>query len=99
MKREIKENIGKRLTTALAVNDKMQKELARFLGVTDNTVSFFCSGSRAPNHEQIKKIAQYLHISTDYLLGLTDVMTGDKDVQFICDYTGLSGGCCQMLAS
>lgn len=45
-----------------------------------------------PNHEQLIKIAKYLNVSTDYLLGLSETPTADKDVQFICDYTGLDNG-------
>lgn len=84
-----KKTIGKRINNALAFRNVKQKELAKVLEISDNTVSFFCSGNRVPNHEQIIQIAKYLNVSADYLLGLTDSMTNDKDIQFICDYTGL----------
>lgn len=82
--------IGERINSLLAVQNKKQKELAEVLGVTDNTISYFCSGKRIPNTGQIKKIAEFFHCSTDYLFGLSDSATTDKDMQFICDYTGLS---------
>lgn len=84
-----KKTIGKRINNALAFRNVKQKELAKVLEISDNTVSFFCSGSRVPNHEQIIQIAKYLNVSADYLLGLTDSMTTNKDIQFVCDYTGL----------
>ena len=59
------------------------------LGVTDNTVSYFYNGRLKPNIEQIIEIAKFFNVSTDYLLGLSDVPTTDKDLQYICDYTGL----------
>lgn len=85
-----KKKIGQRINEALAMRDKKQKELAQVLNVTDNTISYFCSGRRVPNIEQIITISQYLNVSADYLLGIVDTATTDKDLRFICDYTGLS---------
>lgn len=64
--------LGKRINSALAKRDMKQKELAKILNVTDNTISYFCSGSRTPKVEQIIKISEALNITTDYLLGFTD---------------------------
>lgn len=82
--------IGKRINEALAIREVKQKELAKILGVQDNTVSYWCSGSRTPNTHQIIQIAKVLNVSTDFLLGFTKAATDDKDLQFVCDYTGLS---------
>lgn len=82
--------IALRISLLLMKSRKRQKDLAAHLGVTDNTISYFVSGKRTPNIEQIIKIAQYFGVSTDYILGVSDAETNDKDVQFICDYTGLS---------
>lgn len=38
----------------------------------------------------ICKIAKYYGVSTDYLLGLTDIKSTDTTIQSICEYTGLS---------
>lgn len=85
-----KKIIGSRINSALAMNNTLQKELAKQLNVKDNIVSYWCKGERTPNTSQIIQIANCLNVSTDYLLGLSDVATNDKDLQFICDYTGLS---------
>lgn len=69
---DIKKTVGNRLNSALALRDMKQKELAKALGVTDNTVSYFCSGSRLPNTQQIITISEVLCVSSDYLLGLSD---------------------------
>ena len=82
--------IGKRINEALAIRGIKQKELAKEIGVQDNTVSYWCSGSRTPNTHQIIQIAKALNVSTDFLLGLTDSKTTDKDLRFVCEYTGLS---------
>lgn len=86
----IKKSIGQRLNEALALSGKMQKELAREIGVPDNTISYFVSGKRTPNPELLIKISQYLNVTVDYLLGLTDVASTNIDVKAICEYTGLS---------
>lgn len=156
---KIKSFIGNNLRKLLRDTKSTQKELAQYLGVTDNTVSYFCSGARTPNTVQMKQIADYFkvsvdvlydenyfqkdipttllrfrdlvdnnsrksiakalkcdvstiakhyngerdisssfvvkyaeffHVSTDYLLGLTAASTTDKDVRYVCNYTGLS---------
>lgn len=81
--------IGKRINATLAEKDIKQKELAKKIGVSNNVISYWCSGSRTPNTQQIIQICNALGVSADYLLGLTDVATTDKDLQYICDYTGL----------
>lgn len=86
---EISKIIGQRINLLLAIQSKKQKELATSLKVTDNTISYFVSGKRIPNTEQITKIAAFFNVSADYLLGLTDAATTDKDIQFVCDYIGL----------
>lgn len=90
-----KKKIGERINAALANSDKLQKELAAHLGVPDNTISYFVSGKRTPNTEQIIKIAEFLNTSADYLLGITNVSTltdtdEEKTIRTVCDYTGLS---------
>lgn len=87
---DTKKMIGYRITNALAANNCKQKDLAQFLNVPDNTISYFCSGKRTPNTEQIIKIAQFLNVSTDYLLGLSEASTDDAETQNICDYLGIS---------
>lgn len=82
--------IGQRINSALAAKNLKQKDLAKHLGVTDNTISYFCSGSRLPNTLQIIKISEYLGVSTDYLLGLDDNKTTDTELKAVCKYTGLN---------
>lgn len=86
----INKTIGCRINQLLAEKDVKQKDLARKLGVTDNTVSYFVSGARKPNIEQIIKIAKYFNVSTDYILGVSNAKTADVDVKAVCEYTGLS---------
>ena len=90
MDNELSKIIGQRINKLLVINNVKQKDLAEYLGVPDNTISYFCNGKRMPNTEQIKKISDFFNVSSDYLLGISPVRTKDKDVQFICDYVHLN---------
>ena len=57
----------------LRVEKKMtQKELGEALGIRNSVVSFYEVGQREPSLEMIIKIAEYFHVTTDYLLGVDD---------------------------
>ena len=49
-----------------------QKQLASALHVAQNTVCNWENGVRQIDTEYIKQIAEYFHVSTDYLLGCED---------------------------
>lgn len=87
---DTKKVIGSRINEALAFSNKKQKELAAHLGVPDNTISYFCSGKRVPNAEQIIEISKFLGVSADFLLGLTGNKTTEPKLQSACEYTGLN---------
>jgi transcriptional regulator with XRE-family HTH domain len=69
---KLRREVGARISKLLTYRGVLQKELAGHLGVTDNTVSYFCNGARLPNVQQMIKIADFLKVPADYLLGLTD---------------------------
>lgn len=94
---EINKIIGQRINSLLADKHINQKDLAKELGVKDNVISYWCNGTRKPNFEQIIRMSQFFDVSTDYLLGVTNALTNDKDLQFVCDYTGLSEDAIKLL--
>ena len=49
-----------------------QKDVAENIGVAKSTYSLYESGNREPNVETIKKIADFLNVSADALLGLNN---------------------------
>ena len=79
-----------RLLAALAKRDVKQKDLAAAIGTQPNAISYLCSGARRPNLNQLVSISKALNVSTDFLLGLTEVMETSSDKRAISDYTGLS---------
>lgn len=46
-----------------------QRKLGEDLGVVNQTVSFWETGSREPDLDMLVKIAKYFNIDIDYLLG------------------------------
>ena len=56
-----------------------QKELGAHLGISPRMVSFYESGTHFPREEGILlKLAQFFGVSTDYLLGYSDVRCGEE---------------------
>lgn len=49
-----------------------QKELGEVLGLSQNAISTIESGSRGTTIEKLVLLAEFFHVSTDYLLGITD---------------------------
>lgn len=97
MNNELSKIIGERINTLLANQGKKQKELAEYLKVPDNTISYFVSGKRMPNTEQIKKIAEFFNVSADYLLGLSAHSTQDKNLSFVANYLGIDENTCKII--
>ena len=64
-----------------------QNELSNYLGLTPKMVSFYELGERFPPYDIINKLADYFNVSTDYLLGRSNMKNPEK---FIKDYSTLS---------
>lgn len=69
---------------------KSQVETAHEIGITAQTLGRYEKGERKPDIEVLKMLAEYYQVSTDYLLGLSDVHSVDADIQTACKVTGLS---------
>ena len=59
-----------RLNKLLKENGISKYRLAKDLGVSKQTVSFWCDGINEPKISYLKKMAEYFCVSADYLLGL-----------------------------
>lgn len=84
--------IASRIKQRLIDLDMQQKDIIDALGVPKSTVSEWVKKNekRTPNTEYLIELSECLKCSVDYLVGKTGVATNDKDLQYICDYTGLS---------
>lgn len=63
---------GQRLRRLRENKELTQRKLGMILGVTNGTVSSWERGSRDPDTAVLRKMAELFHVSTDYLVGLTD---------------------------
>ncbi|MEG1805600.1 MAG: S24 family peptidase [Clostridia bacterium] len=53
--------------------NKSQTYIANKIGLNQRAYSNYENGTREADYETLKKIADYFHVSVDYLLGRTDV--------------------------
>lgn len=79
-----------RLGNLIAEKKISMQTLSTEIGVSRQAISQYCNGSTVPNADKLLKIAEYFNVSLDYLCGRSEAATTNKDLQFICDYTGLS---------
>ena len=49
-----------------------QKQLGEVLGLSNKAICTMESGQRGTTIEKLVLLAEYFHVSTDYLLGITD---------------------------
>lgn len=64
--------LGTRIRTCRENAGMSQLELAQALHIGNTTLSQYESGKRVPSDTIKKTIAQYFHVSLDYLMGQTD---------------------------
>jgi len=67
-----------------------QDDFAKKIGISRPTVGFYENGERLPDALVLKKIAESCNASIDWLLGLTDVETGNADDIAVEKQFGLS---------
>lgn len=67
-----------------------QAEIAEKLDTSRQNVGNWIKGKTTPDIFMLSKMADMLHVSTDYLLCRTDTKTPDTSLQGACKYTGLS---------
>lgn len=86
------EVFAKRLHTARDLREISQAELASLTGLQPSAISHFETGGRKPSFENLKRLAEKLEVSTDYLLGRTELPEGESspDDPLWRDYSKLS---------
>ena len=67
-----------------------QQKIAEICSVKPQSVSQWRNGETRPDILSLAKIANHFGVSTDYLLGLTDVKTTDIATKELCSTLGLS---------
>lgn len=70
---------GERLRELREDHDITQKVLAAVIGVSPRMVSFYESGAHFPRDEStLIKLASYFDVTTDYLLGYSNVRNAEQ---------------------
>lgn len=65
-------NMGSKLKSLRIEKKLTQKQVADRIGLAISAVSSYESGYRYPSYDVLVKLAHIFHVSTDYLLGMTD---------------------------
>lgn len=90
-----KRDVAEKANTPLARNlsdliGKDVSKMAEYLNCSPQAINQYKQGTAVPQVEKLIKIAEYFNVSTDYLLGLSNVKSTDTELKGVCEYTGLS---------
>lgn len=66
------------------------QDVAKDIGISRASLGYYENGDRKPDIEILMKLADYYHVSSDYLLGVSDVKRADSTIQSMALKTGLS---------
>ncbi len=67
-----------------------QAEIAEAVGKSRQVISQYYNGESEPPYDALVKIAQYFHVTVDYMIGATEVSSTSMDVKEIVRQTGIS---------
>lgn len=70
-------------------NKKTQKEVADFLGIDRTTYVKYEKGQTEPNINNLKKLADYFNVTTDYLIGKSNSFKTNAAHDNFKNYNGL----------
>jgi transcriptional regulator with XRE-family HTH domain len=70
--KHMKKTFSERLKAARELRGLSQAELAEKTGLQPSAVSHFESESRSPSFDNLKRLADALDVTTDYLIGRAD---------------------------
>lgn len=83
-------SFAERLTQLRNEKGLKREDVAKVLGCSVSAVGNYENGNRTPDFDGLVALADFFETTTDYLLGRTSIKTSDKDLKFVCEYTGLS---------
>ena len=74
----------------ILLQEHTQEELAQSVGVKRQAIAQWKDGKTKPDVYYLSLIADFFDVTTDYLLGKTNVKKADTSLRMACEYTGLS---------
>lgn len=81
-------NLQQRLESILQKRNISNYKLAKQLNVSKTTVANWLQGVSSPDSQKLLAIAEYLNVSTDYLLGLTSIENSIPDAGYKISESG-----------
>lgn len=92
-------NLGDRIKYLLDVKNIKQKDFAETLNISPSTMNGYIKNNREPDYEMLKKIAENLSVSTDYLLGLSPAENKENEKNLIQKFSFLDNNQKEILES
>lgn len=89
--------IGKRIDYIRRKKGLSQNDLGKALDIDTRTIKRYESGIVKISLDMLKKIAEALEVTTDYLLGVSDIETIDENMEIVHKMTGLSNNAIKVL--
>ncbi len=86
---DLQQKFGERLLALLTEKNISQGDFAAKMGCSRQSINFYILGKRSPDIALAAKMASYLGVSCDYLIGLSDFRT-DKEANLTVQQAGLS---------
>lgn len=83
------ETFAKRFRELREESGLKQVEIGDKLGVSRGAISFYENGDRTPDIDFAAKAANFFGVTSDYILGLSDIKKPDASLQAAVGYTGL----------
>lgn len=68
------------------VNNKTQKDIADYLGLTEQAIAYYEKGKRTPKQKTWQALADYFNVSVPYLKGATTYEFLDHNEKGIYDH-------------
>lgn len=78
------------LCVCLDKNNENESDLASKTGIGKASINAYIKAEQIPNIDKLIIIAKHFKVSTDYLLGFTDLPSINEDYQNVHNLTGLS---------
>lgn len=89
VKSVVNQQIGEKIKDLRLSQGLNQTEFGKKYHLSQNDVTNIESGYKTVSYELLLEIAKDFSVTTDYLIKENGVKSNDKDLQYICDYTGL----------
>ena len=86
----VKNSFATRLKALRERSKLNQGQLAKKLGISRGSISFYENGDRIPDIETFDIICDFFNVSYDYLLGKSDLEENNIEVKAIKEYTHLT---------